>query len=506
MKEQKNIERLFQEKFKDFEVAPPEMVWKNIEEKLNEKKKKRRVIPFWFKTSGIAASLLLGFYIYNLSNESSLKIKEPINKTVEKNNENSINKTNSSINNSKITSPSIKEESVLTENDNIIDQTNYVNGITNDVSNKKGAFTKASENLVAFSKNNNTKNSNSKSVQTGIDINKENKNTIVLTDNNKSDVDKNKNRNNMSNLVQNKIDFDQINAISNDKSRSVLVENSTKNTAQDSSLLAKISEEVNALEQLLKEKEVGKNVEEKEKEKQNRWAVSSNASPVYFNSSSKGSPIDSRFESNEKSYNNNLSYGLGLSYTINDKISFRTGINTVNLDYNTKGVVFHQDVNAREIENVSRNQRGSLIDIENKSVNNNNLAGEINLFGNSVKKYDGELNQQMGYIEVPLELTYKVLDKKIGIEFVGGMSTLFLNKNNVSIVSNGIEMEIGKANNLNKVHFSSNIGIGFKYKFLKSFEANFNPMFKYQLNTYTENSGNFKPYFIGLYSGFTFKF
>jgi hypothetical protein len=92
MKEQKNIERLFQEKFKDFEVAPPEMVWKNIEEKLNEKKKKRRVIPFWFKASGIAASLLLGFYMYTNFNTDS-KFINPENSTVEKNN-NSIEKSN----------------------------------------------------------------------------------------------------------------------------------------------------------------------------------------------------------------------------------------------------------------------------------------------------------------------------------------------------------------------------------------------------------------------------
>ena len=70
MKEQKNIERLFQEKFKDFEVAPPEMAWNNIEARLNKKKKKRRVIPFWFKASGIAASLLLGFYTYSLFNNN----------------------------------------------------------------------------------------------------------------------------------------------------------------------------------------------------------------------------------------------------------------------------------------------------------------------------------------------------------------------------------------------------------------------------------------------------
>lgn len=65
MKENKNIERLFQEKFKDFEVQPPQDAWAAIEKRLNEKKKKRRVIPIWFKASGIAASLVLGFFLFN---------------------------------------------------------------------------------------------------------------------------------------------------------------------------------------------------------------------------------------------------------------------------------------------------------------------------------------------------------------------------------------------------------------------------------------------------------
>ena len=46
MKEQKNIERLFQEKFKDFEALPPQDTWNTIASRLNEKKKKKRVIPF----------------------------------------------------------------------------------------------------------------------------------------------------------------------------------------------------------------------------------------------------------------------------------------------------------------------------------------------------------------------------------------------------------------------------------------------------------------------------
>jgi type VI protein secretion system component VasF len=62
MSEKKNIDRLFQEKFKDFEVAPPDFVWGNIQSRLEEKKK-RRVIPLWFRLSGVAAILVTGMFV-----------------------------------------------------------------------------------------------------------------------------------------------------------------------------------------------------------------------------------------------------------------------------------------------------------------------------------------------------------------------------------------------------------------------------------------------------------
>ncbi|WP_339836604.1 hypothetical protein [uncultured Flavobacterium sp.] len=502
MKEQKNIERLFQEKFKDFEVAPPEMAWNNIEARLNEKKKKRRVIPFWFKISGIAASLFLGFYIYSLFNSLTIEKKIDQNSIVVEEKNNSIQNQNglNTIEPNQNSKNSLdKQNSILTEIDNSDNLVNKINTDKNTIKKERDNILKPTENLLSFSKKN-------KKEKTNIKSNQENQNTKGFSKLNLIESDSEKiEMNTNSNLVKNEIDFDKINTINKDKNSSIVAEKKANNTTQDSSLVAKISAEVNALEQLLKEKEVGKNVEEKEKEMRNRWAVSSNASPVYFNSSTNGSPLDAKFESNEKSYNNKLSVGVGLSYAINDKISLRTGLNTVNLNYNTKGVVFFQDANAREIQNVSKNQRGSLINIENKSTEINSSV-EINQFGNDVKKYDGELNQQMGYIELPFELSYKILDKKFGVNFVGGMSTLFLNKNNVSLVSNGMDIEIGEANNLNKVHFSSNVGLSFKYSFFNSFDINFNPMFKYQHNTYTDNSGNFKPYFIGLYSGLSYKF
>jgi len=44
MSDKKHIDRLFQEGFKDFEATPDDAVWKNIESKLTENKKKPRVI------------------------------------------------------------------------------------------------------------------------------------------------------------------------------------------------------------------------------------------------------------------------------------------------------------------------------------------------------------------------------------------------------------------------------------------------------------------------------
>ncbi|NEW78930.1 MAG: PorT family protein [Gelidibacter sp.] len=60
MKDFKNIDRLFQENLKDFEVSPPEEAWDAIENRLIPRTKKR-TLPFWLKLSSIAAVFVLFF-------------------------------------------------------------------------------------------------------------------------------------------------------------------------------------------------------------------------------------------------------------------------------------------------------------------------------------------------------------------------------------------------------------------------------------------------------------
>jgi len=64
MKKNKNIDELFKERFKNFEASPSPDVWNKIQAKLKEKDD-RKVIPLWFKLTGVAALFAVLFTIGN---------------------------------------------------------------------------------------------------------------------------------------------------------------------------------------------------------------------------------------------------------------------------------------------------------------------------------------------------------------------------------------------------------------------------------------------------------
>ncbi len=286
----------------------------------------------------------------------------------------------------------------------------------------------------------------------------------------------------------------------NDQSKTALIIPNIKPI--DSTVIAQVP--LNPLEQILKEKEAVKNSEEEKiiAKADSKWKIRPNFAPIFMNSS-KGSPIDDKFVDNNKNFENDLSVGLGVDYAVSPKIAIRTGVNKFEIGYNTYDIAYHADLygkaNDDKITTITMRAEVSNMIIEDKKSTS---SKEIAVQGEE----SGYLNQKIGYVEVPVEVSYKLLDKKFGIQFITGVSTLFLNSNEVSIVSSNLSTVLGEANNLNKVHFSTNVGLGFKYSFWKSFEANFEPTFKYQLNTFSEKQGGFKPYIIGLYTGLSYKF
>jgi hypothetical protein len=479
MNDKKNIDRLFQERFKDFEAEPNDQVWVNIEASLKEKEKERKIIPFWMQFSGIAAAFIFGLFTLNMFFKTNTETKKSIvldSKTLDK-------------------KPSQKDS------------------IPNKMGKDTNPFNMKNSQQVVIT-NSKTVRKHEKEITTlppskATDDKKKNQNnTNLYFSKNHSPIKQsstNKSAINYNSLIAGK--NSPINANSFENIENQTLEKKASQERNESKIAviesknqpAIIQDAPNELEEILKKKQ---------KEKQtvvynnkNKWQIIPNVAVVYLNPNSGGSAIDPQFSENQKTADNSLSFGIGVNYAVSKKIALRTGINKLSLGYNTNDVVYSAGLSNNNLANINYSSN-QLIEIKNEAALNTLITFEKDL----QRTNTGALNQKMGYYEVPLELSYAISDKKFGVNIIAGISTLFLNQNKISLVSPDTNLKLGEAKNLSQIHFSTNVGLGFKYQLLKSFQINFEPMIKYQLNTYSKDSGNYKPVFIGLYSGISYNF
>lgn len=476
MKENRKIDRLFQEKFKSFEQQPNNQVWLNIEAELR-KDKKRKVIPLWFKYSGIAAAFLLGLFFLNTNYTFHSKTENQI------------------VSEAKISKNSNHKKDIYSKKSS--KKTEIVANNTDAKSKKQIIKTNFSESNAKEEKDSTPSNPSKFLV-----YKKKNQNdaTVFLPKNNlplKQSVT-NENNSNYSSSNAEKNSVSNSNSLANAPNQ-ILEKKDFKNNEEPRKQVATNSESTNELEEILKAKSVQKNtVVSKPK---NKWQITPNIAPVYLNANSGGSPIDEQLSNYEKKSDKSISFGLGIQYAVGKKTVIRTGINKIVLGYNTNNVLYASGLTANNLKNIEYSSNNVI-----KFVNDANYSLLTTTEKELQNTNTGNLNQKMGYYELPMEVSYAVLDKKIGINLIGGFSTFFLNENTISLESSVSNVILGEAKNLNQVHFSSNIGVGFKYQLTKSFQINVEPIVKYQLNMFSNNSSDFKPLFVGLYSGISYGF
>lgn len=439
MEERKHIDRIFQEKFKDFEATPRPVVWDNISSRLKENNKKRRILPIWYKMAGVAA--LLALFI-NYASE--------------------LFKTNAN-------SPTI---STLVD-DNILDISLASQQYTQNMI-RSSIILKA---IIEDTKNQEVEILENSKMSASNEIS-EARSTKVI-----------------SMLPGDKYTFSDYNkSVANISSKETKQTKTTVNNKKDLPIPSSINEEESIAESTTSTK---------------RLRVSTMAAPIYYDNFGSGTSIDAQFANNPSSGEISISYGINLAYQISEKIKIRSGISKVDLSYNTKDIAFTAAVSPTALSSINYSE-GNVPNfrIENRTVrqfSNINASAEFNRASLAAPSA-GYLNQKLGFIEVPLEIEYVIIDKKIGLNIIGGGSTLFLNNNMISLNSTDFSTNLGEANNLNNISFSTNLGVGLDYNISPQFQLNLEPIFKYQLNTYNKTSGSVNPYYFGIYSGFSFKF
>lgn len=517
MNDKKHIDRLFQEKLKDFEATPSNSVWENISAELQAEKKDRKIIPFWLKLSAIAAVLLLlftvGSNVFNTSDENpeqntvvdtNTDSNTELNEIKSDSKENDVIDNNNNLEQDKL----VSDDSKVNQDDKPLNNTSEGNKLVN----KNSSTTNTVVTTTNKNKSNNQPLKNKTIVDKALDATKGD--AIVQNDN----ISNNKKNTSTTNTERTSINKEAVDAAvnNNNNSENAVAKadeaNNSVNTSEETKEAGEIAKEEEKLSivEALAENTIQDDVKDEKKKKnkiEDRWKVSPSIAPVYFNTLGAGSSIHEQFNQNSKTGNVNMSYGVRGSYAVSEKLSVRAGVNKVTLGYSTDDVFVLNNASSTPSD-----QRFALKNVALKdeiqgtsfvSVEEFNFAQIPSVISNQII---GSIDQKLGFIEIPLELEYELSNKKLGLRVLGGFSALFLNENEVYSTLNEETTLIGSATNINKTSFSANLGVGFDFKLSEKFKLNLEPTFKYQLNTFNNTSGDFKPYFIGIYSGFSFKF
>jgi hypothetical protein len=417
MLEKKNIDRVFQENFKDLEIVPSKRVWNGIAQDLTSTE--RKVVPLWRRFAAAAAVSVVfasaAFFYFNSADEpiaTEQQLSQEQNQEAEQGPQTPIDPS------------AVNSGMTLTQNDQ----------------NEIGP--KASTRPIFV---------------------KQPANQVIVTTNSIANIYTNIE----DRYVVKKEDF---------------------------------IEELRASESITDRiASIPTNSKEQKQSSDKKWSVGPTVAPVFFNTLQSGSPLSNDLADNSKSSENSLSVGVKVNYQLTPKLFIQSGINRVDLAYSTNDVNAFISTSKAGLNNINTSKPGVYLapgpnssTSEIRDVNRTGLTGDINQF--------------MQYYELPIEMKYSLYDQKLGLNLVGGFSTMILSDNSVSFIAGGGAVDLGNASNLNSFNFSGNLGVDLDYKINNSWYLNVAPMFKYQFNTFSGDAGNFRPYYFGLYSGLNYRF
>jgi len=253
-----------------------------------------------------------------------------------------------------------------------------------------------------------------------------------------------------------------------------------------------------------------------------RWSIAAMASPTYYSRFSSGSDeLSKQLMASEQPL---ISYsgGLALSFKVNKRISIQSGVYYSSLgqvidDISSFGGFKKYDVTkgARNFEVVTS---GGIIYTTNADVfliGTGNTQRVMTVYTNDVfdpgkanlQVINTTLRQNFSYLEFPIVMRYKFIDKVIDFNLIGGLSTNILVNNSAYAVVDGGKYSIGTTEGVNLITISSSLGMGMEYNISDKFALNVEPTVRYYLNPGIGLAGSkIHPYSFGIFSGISYKF
>lgn len=253
-----------------------------------------------------------------------------------------------------------------------------------------------------------------------------------------------------------------------------------------------------------------------------RWSIGALASPT----------VNSRVITNKNNFSDMLaasenslpsySGGLAVSYKLNRRFTVQAGLYYSSMGQELEGIGtftgFEQYDVTKGASNFDVFTTSGIIKADNSDVFMI-ASGKVDriqtLYTNDVfdplkanlKVINNNLFQKFSFLEIPVVLRYKFIDKAVDFNLVGGLSYNMLMDNSVYTFNEGDKYFVGETDGLNPVSVSSSLGMGMEYSFSEKLSFNIEPTLRYYLNPFSNMSGSEShPYSFGLFSGLSYKF
>ena len=254
--------------------------------------------------------------------------------------------------------------------------------------------------------------------------------------------------------------------------------------------------------------------------KDNRWSLTAMASPMYY---LRPGTTAGDFQGSFPLEQSRVSYsgGVGFSYKISRKLSIQSGLYYSSVGNEVDNIRsftgFRQFDYTKGDHNFEVHTSSGIILTENPDVFLTDYMSErvVTMYGRDVfdpakanlPALGNSLFQNFGYIEMPVMLRYKLIDRGIDFNLIGGMSYNLLVSNSVHAMVDGSRYDIGKTAGLNNFLVSSSLGMGMEYTLNDKISLNLEPTFRYYLNPFSNlGSVTSNPYSFGIFSGLSYRF
>ncbi|MBN2480748.1 MAG: PorT family protein [Bacteroidales bacterium] len=249
------------------------------------------------------------------------------------------------------------------------------------------------------------------------------------------------------------------------------------------------------------------------------WNLSGEFAPVYSYRQIFSDYLDQKqLDRMNEAESGLLSYagGINVSYSVTERISVQSGIHYSRYGQEKEHVSVYRSDDELYSPTPDLSQAG-FIGILNSTGTISLTSGSAEadamnfLAVDAASSNSSENNltaiQYFNFLELPVILRYKLIDRKLDFRIMGGMVTNLMVGNRVYLKQEGSMDRIGKTGDVRQINYAGILGIGFEYPLFSLFTWTLEPRFRYYLNPIDKTPQiNVHPYSFGIFTGLSYTF